>query len=330
MRVPLRFFIALPLGLIVGAGFFLALIYHQLGVPTQQAAWCHYLIVKKQALASRLTGPKLLLVSGSSTLFGLSARTIQEETGFPTVNFGLHAGLGTSYILQVAERNARPGDYVLLSLEYEADEVDTISPVVRDDYLLAEDTDSFRHLPLIEKIQMAIRIPYKRLDLTRHPYRPRPTPPDQASPYSLGVETIDDYGDEIYNVHPYDSPSRTSTLGMFCSLKDGYPPGDQPFRTTLAFCRWAKANHVTVLATFPSVLYRPEYDLPAALAAIRRTQDFYASQGIPVLGTAREAMLPADQYYDTIYHLTHAAAIERTRRLVPYLKPWLPTVSSVR
>ncbi len=34
-------------------------------------------------------------------------------------------------------------------------------------------------------------------------------------------------------------------------------------------------------------------------------------------------MLPIDQFYDTIYHLTYEAALQRTERLIPELKPYL-------
>lgn len=317
MRVPNRFFVAVPFGFILGLALFWALIYSDLGVPYGQSNWCHYMITKKLELASRIQGPKLLLVGGSGTLFGLNARTIQEQTGFPTINLGTHAGLGSRYLLHIAEESAKPGDTVLLIMEY--DLADTT--YFTDDYIISVDNDYLWKLPLLEKINLAIRVPYKRLDITkRKPPTPRPANPENITPYTMGVETIDDYGDEIYNLKTQYTPPHPE------AMKSGRPVlsiDGHKFVAYIDFCQWAKANHVTVLATYPNLIYQPEYDQPTAQAELKVVKDFYASQGVPVLGTPREAMFPEDQFYDTVYHLLHSAAIERTNRLIPHLKPYL-------
>jgi hypothetical protein len=316
MRVSYYFFVGVPLGLILGWVLFFALICRDLGVPNPQSRWIRHLIVKKSELASHIKGPKLLLVGGSGTLFGLSARTIQEQTGFPTVNFGTHAGLGSKYILHIAEETAKPGDIVLLIMEY--DLADTTS--ITDDYIMGEDTGYFWNLPLFDKIELAIRVPYKRLsNFNKKPARPPSINWENISPYTTNVETIDDYGDEIYNLNTkYTSPHSASMKALIIFSDDA-----GQFASRIDFLRWAKASHVTVIATYPNLLYHPEYDQPPALAGLKSTTDFYTSHGVPVLGTPREAMFPEDQYLDTDYHLLHSAAIVRTERLIPYLKPYL-------
>jgi hypothetical protein len=80
---------------------------------------------------------------------------------------------------------------------------------------------------------------------------------------------------------------------------------------------------VTVLATFPNVVHRPEYDGANAREAIQMITDFYASQGVPVLGTAQDAMYPPAQFFEMPYHLTHDAAIMHTKKLMPELERYL-------
>jgi hypothetical protein len=171
---------------------------------------------------------------------------------------------------------------------------------------------------------MAIKVPYKRLWQKGDAYASGPIAVSDITPFTLGADTIDEHGDEIYNTQPKDMAVRAENLkaktggvGPDYPLKI-YPPAD-----FMAFFRWARANHVTVLATFPNTLYKPQYDGSLVTESIQEIKDFYASQNIPVLGSAREAMLPESDFYDGIYHLTHAAAIERTERLLPYLKPYL-------
>lgn len=323
MRVPLRYFLGLPLGLLLGLGFFWGLIYSDLGIPNRQSDWCKYLFAKKEAQAAKIQGPKLLLVGGSNVLFGLSARTIQEQTGHPTINLGTHAALGSAYILYVTEKIARPGDTVLLALEYEL--YDIYPSNFAYSHIIDADPDYVCQLSLKDKIEMAVRVPYKRLDVTkRKAFSPEPYDPQHFGVYTVGPETIDDFGDEIYNFFPKNSSKRPTMVDPYSlPLRDGFSSFHQPFANALAFCQWARAHHVTVLATFPNLMAEPEYAQPKAQEVIRQIKDFYASQGVPVLGEAEEVFLPADQFYDTKYHLTHEAAIARTARLVPYLKPYL-------
>ena len=61
--------------------------------------------------------PKLVLVGGSSVAFGYDSRTLEEKTGYPTVNFGLYADLGTKLMMELAESEIRQGDVILLAPE---------------------------------------------------------------------------------------------------------------------------------------------------------------------------------------------------------------------
>jgi hypothetical protein len=78
-----------------------------------------------------------------------------------------------------------------------------------------------------------------------------------------------------------------------------------------------------VLATFPTIFHHADYDLPKAEKTPRMLQDFYASLGVPLLGTARDAMLAEDQLFDTNYHPLQSAALAHTRRLLIHLGPFL-------
>ena len=61
--------------------------------------------------------PKLVLVGGSSVAFGYDSRMLEEKTGYPTVNFGLYADLGTKIMMELAESEIRAGDVILLAPE---------------------------------------------------------------------------------------------------------------------------------------------------------------------------------------------------------------------
>jgi hypothetical protein len=321
MPVPLRFLLGLAAGLVLGVAVFLELIELQLGVPTNFSSWAHDISEKKQAIAEAIPGPRLLLVGGSSTTFGLSAQTIQQATGVKTVNMGTHAGWGPDYMLHWIEGIARPGDTVLLAIEYQLF-VDPLGMEGHDDYILARDPDYFRHLPLLEKIDMATRVPWKRLQKGVNNRRHGETPPRPHPPYTNGASYIDAFGDETGNTQvDVRNPLIMETVAP---LMDGIPSSHTPgFDEVRKFIAWARAHNVKVLATFTTVEQRPAYDEPNAREAISMIRDFYASEDVPVIGTADEMMFPPDQFFELPYHLTHDAAIARTKLLLPELVPYL-------
>ena len=62
--------------------------------------------------------PHLIVVGGSNIIFGIDSPILEQEIGLPTINTGLHAGLGLQLLLDITEEYARPGDVILLIPEY--------------------------------------------------------------------------------------------------------------------------------------------------------------------------------------------------------------------
>jgi len=323
MHVPRRFILGLACGLLLAIGLFVSLLFTQLGQRTNSSSWASDLIEKKEALAAAIPGPKLLIFGGSGTTFGVSAQRIQEITGVPSVNMGTHAGLNMDLILHLARKTARPGDTVLLVPEYEL-YASMSEWEGHDDYILAHDAAFFHQMSWIDKIYMATRIPFKRIQKGFAIRRKPEVPPRPHSPYTDGASFINGYGDETGNpaserlLHATNLDIRSTVLvnGLYSASGFGF---DQ----IRVFARWAKAHRVKVLATFPNIMQRAEYEGPNADAAIKTITDFYAEVSVPVVGTAREAMMPPDDYFDTYYHLTREAAAKRSERLALALRPYL-------
>src|SRR5689334_19236212 len=86
------------------------------GYPTSQSA----LIMRaKLDVADSLPSPKILLVGGSNVRFGFSAEQIERDTRVPAVNLALSADLGVDYLLYLTRSVAKPGDTVVMALEYD-------------------------------------------------------------------------------------------------------------------------------------------------------------------------------------------------------------------
>jgi len=75
-------------------------------------------IVDKYRILQNINEPKIIVVSGSSSSFGLDQKMLEEETGYKVANMGLHAGFGQLFYSELAKENIKKGDIVLFGYEY--------------------------------------------------------------------------------------------------------------------------------------------------------------------------------------------------------------------
>ena len=325
MRTRWSFFLAIPAGLLLAvAGYFL-LFRLQLGAPTPASRWCFEIIRKKRAAADAIQAPKLMIVSGSSGLTGISAEEIHRATGFPTVNFGIHAALGPYCILRIARESLRPGDTVLLAFEYELYGYGDLMAAGTDelfiDYVLSRDPDYVRALPPGQYAKLALLTPGSRIwrGVKSIFAKPKPEPVWQV----FRSENISPLGDQLGCTREARPAQFASLIVTSIALAHGLPDEPPGFPAFREFCAWSRSHGIRVLATFPNIAHLPEYDQPAAEKTPRQIRALFESMGVPVLGEARDSFLPADDFFDTLYHPLHSAAIGRTRRLLIHLAPYL-------
>lgn len=76
------------------------------------------IIVDKYRILQQTDSPKIIVIAGSSSAFGLDQELLEEETGYRVVNLGLHAGFGHLFYSELAKENIQQGDIVLLGYEY--------------------------------------------------------------------------------------------------------------------------------------------------------------------------------------------------------------------
>lgn len=76
------------------------------------------LIQDKFRILIETNDPKIIMVSGSSSAFGLVQKDLEDASGYKVVNLGLHAGFGPLFYSELAKANINEGDIVLLGYEY--------------------------------------------------------------------------------------------------------------------------------------------------------------------------------------------------------------------
>ncbi|HEY3855995.1 MAG TPA: hypothetical protein VGO67_16525 [Verrucomicrobiae bacterium] len=326
MRNAWKFFAGLVAGLFVALALHLIAFDLVLGVPTESSRWTFEVNRKKQMLARNSAPPRLLVVGGSASLFGISARELEKQTGMATLNLSTHAALGTDYILNTVESEAKAGDTVLLILEYELYTPNQKSDVWLD-YLVARDPHYFHNLSLLDQWDVFMLTSEDRLIRGLKGWiNPRRYAEHKAGGGAYNADYVDQWGDQTF--HPRSAASaqierRPSRLAFPMPARPAGLPLIQ------SFCQWAKEHQIRVLATYPNLLDQPELHTYPARGNAQYIANFYKEIGVPVVGDYTDALLPADQFFDTVYHLIDEAALARTDRLAEKLKPLLSAINGV-
>jgi len=312
------FFFGIGGSLLALLALYFGLIYLQLGVPTRASIWAYQINQKKLQRAASIQGPKLLLVGGSATLFGVQAEMIESRLSYPTVNFGTHAGLGIAYMLHLVRQAVRPGDTVVLAFEYNTFGQGVVRrDAVYVDYLFARDPAYFRALPWPSKFQVAMLMTVPRLRKgVRNRFRP------ESTRLAAGVydpEKLNAYGDQLGNEaakRTFQGDHRYVPEGTLTRRGLQETPA---FELIEEFVRWTRANNIRVFATYPNIMEHPAYRTDAAQKTLRQIEGFYARLQVPMIGSFEESMMPPSMFFDTCYHMTREGAVVRTEQLIPHL-----------
>lgn len=284
----------------------------QVGAPTKHGWYtCSYMGAKTAAGAAIPT-PKLVIVSGSNALTGIDARAMARAISARVFNFGLAASFGPGFQSFEATKILKPGDAVLTPFEYMA--YDYATP--RDsliDAVYSCGFDYWRTLDWRQKLFFVMaEKPFRLFDSlvfrshTRTMRDIERQAAQDAGALGQGADT---------------APMRVATaepnLLHRAPVAIHFDPESAGVRAIVQFVGWAKAHRVTVFATWPNILYHPQYDNCVAFAQIR---DFYRRLGVEVIGKPRDSMFAPSLMADSIYHLNRQGMNMRTTTLARALR----------
>jgi hypothetical protein len=323
---------SISLGFLSGAILFLSVFLFQLGVPTQikgDAAWIDFLYTTKSQIARSISSPKLLVVSGSNSLFGISCKTIHDRLEMGCVNFGTHAGISVDYMLYRTKAVAQPGDTVILPLEYS---VYTDNGQPRDvfiDYVVSRDPKYLLSLNPISISKFIFGISFDRLKtgiITK--FNPKPDQFYIQTPYH--PDHINEYGDQTYNLVTNIAEKQAQALDQIQPMTQlvYYIQSSYGMKRIQEFVTWCHKHNIQVLATWPNTVWFEFYRGKTQTEYWQSIKDFYHRIQVPVLGQPEDFMYDKSLFFDTLYHLNDQGVNKRTQQLIVLLKPYLASDNS--
>jgi hypothetical protein len=279
---------------------------------------------KKEKLIASISDEKLIIAGGSGAFFGVRAEQMQMELGIPSINFGTHAALPLSYLIERVKNISNSGDIVLFLPEYE--------------YYF---TPPAQLNPVALKYLLSCDPSFLRKDAAQYFDVLMKTPPDLIFPslfYSgkklrLQLENrkketeniISEWGDRNYtsisNMGERErkliQKVRPGSLATFNPSTDYEPPA---FPVLREFAEWCKTNQILFLLSYPNTMIFPEYQKEAINHFHEQLTNFCNSNEIVLVGTPLESMFEEEAFFDTIYHLNSEWAQIRTARLLSNLQ----------
>jgi len=322
----MRYFATILIGFLISACALLAIFSASLGFSSSAnavniGAWYS---VKEEAMEARKNGGRIVLLGGSSGLYGVRMADVEAALGRPAVNFAVHAGLPLRYLLHRAKQFLRAGDLAVLAIEYEfyhpARETD-----IYVDFILGEDPDYLTAVSMQEKLRWFLGAQGSTLINGAKRWMP------SVQSYTDAVRKVsrsklNEHGDIIGNDLASRPPARARALDAvddLVSFRASLTYSEVAWNELSAFVDWCAEHDVALLVTFPSTVSFPIYDTPEYTARFDELIKKWESLGVTVLGSPRGMMLPREKFYDTVYHLNSDGMTENTQRFIDLIRPTL-------
>lgn len=305
-------------GLFLSAAWLLGM-QHQLNVASPGSRWVYDAYQHKLAAADKVSGARVLVVAGSNAMFGIDSRQLENYWQKPVINLGVNAGLGLPYILDVSKRVARPGDIILMPMEY-AMYLDEGKPNAQlIDYVLARDPDYWHRLSLYQRILFASGMaPERWIQGFRH----LPDPAVTSGTY--GAHHLDARGDQTHSSASERSEGDKAAVSAAKSWDYGARASKETggWSIMAGYAKWAQQHDVCVIAVPTVLLHHDKYDHdPQDRAFYASVPERIKAAGISYVGSPRDFMYPVDWFFDTDHHLQDWARTRHTANLIALLNP---------
>ncbi|WP_447553444.1 hypothetical protein [Vreelandella sp. EE22] len=311
-----RFLTGVLAGGFLALSLWLALWAGQLGRPHPNNAWIEGAVRYKQAQAKALPSPKIVVVAGSSAMFGIDSGALEAAFQRPTVNLGVNAGLSLPVILKSAEPVIQAGDLVLLPLEYPLYNRDegVTSPLV---HWANSHPDALLQLPLKRSLGVVAQT-----SLTRILEGYRGLPEGFVVSGDYGAHNLDQRGDQRHTARalrearhwhfltslPPETYGETARQGHFAGARL------RGFRDRLL------AKGACPVFMPPPMLYQPEYThVPIEAAYYASLPEQARRAGLKWVGEPTQALYAADDFFDTNFHLVDEARTRHTHKIIDWL-----------
>lgn len=327
------------IGYVVVFGGLLSVLYILKTPPflTFGEEWLRNTFKIKEYINSQTTQkPRLLIVSGSNSLFGFNSALIKENTQFHPINLAAHAGLPFNFYVDKIIANAKNGDYIFLPLEfgyYTKTEPKNNQWYIHNMLLWGGDYNKYISKQDILNTYFNALAPlnlYKML-LTPNGLKRQiqgrlnahisPIPQwesliqsGEKKHYEYDFKSLNAYGDFVY---------QKGEINQIVSeyLPDNIEISDFFLNEYKRLESFAKQNDIKIFLTYPVTAENPKFSLhdPKTFAKIEWFKSELTKHDIQIYGDFRDFHFEKLYFYNTNLHLNNEGAKLRTINFIKML-----------
>lgn len=268
------------------------------------------LIHYKKNYAQSIKTQKIIITSGSNSLYGLSAEAIEKTFNIPTVNNAVNADLQLKYHLYSTKVILKEGDIVILPLEYRVfNYKKNVKYQKERKYTAVYDKQYFvNKYGLKELINY-----YQKLGIGDFVRSLKLEKQFKGKQY-IG-KIINRNGDILVNRQHrkimWDNPREIQNIDY--ATTDG-------FKLLKEFRKYCVEHDVLLFITFPNTIYYRDYEKDAYKKYFKNLYITLIKNNFNVLGNPYVFMYPRKLFFNTAYHLNQEGTKVRTKEFINILK----------
>lgn len=259
--------------------------------------------------------PRAIVVGGSSLLYGIDSPRLGEATGYNVVNMGLIGGLRLEFMLREVEHSTRPGDLVILGLEYpqftQAASAAGTQVLMR---VLLNRPSSIRFLSwehwrllgdggVLEELGIAFRQAFKNVTSGSREESERP---------------INEYGDLVQFHHVDKEPNGATQRAIPRRLR--WEIIEANIERVNEFARTVRASGADVVYVYPP--FSRTYWESDRDRAVAFHEALLERLDVPIIATQRAMIQPSPNFINDSYHLWGAGVRAHTDRIARAVQRW--------
>ena len=309
-------------------------------LPLQYAnKWLKDVYFIKDFINSRFTNKqRLLIVSGSNSLFGFNGELIDSQTPFTPINYGTHAGLPLNFHVDKIIEQSKDGDIIFMPLEFN---YYTNTEPTQDYWyihnMLVWNKNYTKYLSPVNIVLAYFHNDVSFLgqyvkDNWRAIFSKQPTLQEEATHIQqIWQKMIQNQQKQKYGGYDYKSLNK---YGDFCGHTGTHYSKNfdylavnlklSPFFLSEynRLVEFAKSKNIKVFLTYPVTLENLDFSLndSKTFEKIQNLKAQLKTHNIEIYGDFRDFHFVRKYFFDTSYHLNTKGAALRTQAFIKLLK----------
>lgn len=290
--------------------------------------WIYYAYQKKEDYGRYIKDRrKIVIISGSNSLFGLSAEQIEQKLSLPTINYAVHAGLGIDFLLYKSRKIINDGDIVILPLEnihYFKSRKEFLEENLLLNYTLSYEPNYLNQIPIWESSVVFLRPDFNPFsyfnelrigNLSKSSVKKKIIERQKKEKCYSAFLNIN--GDELCNKNI--KFKRENLAGI------EPPPNWQntrldPDSSISDFVKHCKSRNIKIIPLYQVGLKSGRSLSPKSLEFYNKIKQFWLSQGVNFIDTPYKSLLEEKYILDTKSHPTDEGRRKRTRWVIDLIK----------